>query len=195
MSASLLAACVFAFVASITPGPNNVMLAASGATFGFRRTVPHVLGVFLGFMALQAAVALGLGQVFAASATLQTALKWVGAAYLLWLAWKIGTAGRPAADPDARPLSFLQAAAFQVANPKGWTFAIGVAAIAVDGTTSPAQALAVAALVATIGLPCMAVWAGCGVAVGRWLTSDRALRAFNAAMGIACAASAATIFL
>ena len=115
----LLSLAAFAFVTSITPGPNNLMLMASGANFGVRRTVPHMLGVALGFVFLAVLVGAGLAEVFAAVPQLHTALKVVSVAYLLFLAWRIATAPPPGeAGRAARPMTFLAAAGFQWVNPK-----------------------------------------------------------------------------
>lgn len=122
----LLALVTFAFVTSITPGPNNLMLLASGLNFGVRRTVPHMLGIGIGFTAMVLAVGLGLSGVFRAAPLLYGALKWVGAAYMLWLAWRIAHSGPVGAGAEARgqPMSFLAAAAFQWVNPKAWVMAV-----------------------------------------------------------------------
>src|SRR5215204_1381583 len=128
-----LALVSFAFATSITPGPNNIMLTASGVSFGFVRTIPHMLGIGAGFMALLVAVGLGIGigAIFAAVPQLQTVLKVVGAGYMLWLAWKVDNGGAPgeAADPRSRPMSFWEAAAFQWVNPKAWVMAISAMAV------------------------------------------------------------------
>ena len=125
----LLALAAYAFVTSITPGPNNTMLLASGANFGFWPTVPHLFGINLGFSAMVLAVGLGAGSVFAAFPLLHTVLRWGGTAYLCYLAWKIANSGEMDADGHkATPMTFLQAAAFQWVNPKAWIMAIGAIA-------------------------------------------------------------------
>ena len=128
MSTSLLSAFVlFAFVSSITPGPNNTMLLASGVNFGFRRSMPHALGISIGFMLLVICVGLGLGEVFKVFPWAYTLLRYVGAAYLLYLAWKIANAGgmSDSQDEQGKPMTFLGAAAFQWVNPKAWIMALG----------------------------------------------------------------------
>lgn len=179
----------YAFAASATPGPNNIMLTASGANFGFRRSVPHVLGVAFGFGFMMAVVGLGLGAVFQAAPRLQVGLKILGAAYLLWLAWKIGSAETMAeAKGDARPLSALQAAAFQWVNAKAWMMVVGTMSIyAADGAL--ATVLAIVATVIAIGLVTSAFWAGFGVAMRRFLSTPWRLRAFNIAMAVLLVAS------
>src|SRR3712207_1250882 len=120
-----LALVSFAFVAAMTPGPNNIMLTASGVNFGFARTVPHMLGICAGFVALVLSVGIGVGAAFTTLPALQTVLKVIGAGYMLWLAWKVATAA-PADSDEQRssPLTFWQAVAFQWVNPKGWVMAV-----------------------------------------------------------------------
>ena len=118
----------FTFATSVTPGPNNAMLTASGANFGFRRAVPHMLGIILGFPAMVLAIGLGLGTVFSALPWLHLALKYVGAAYMLYLAWRIATAERGKGAAAAKPISFFEAAGFQWVNPKAWIMGVGALA-------------------------------------------------------------------
>ncbi len=128
---AVVALAVFTFATAFTPGPNNIMVTASGVNFGFARTVPHMAGITIGFMVLLVACAAGLGLVFATVPALQLALKIVGAIYMLWLAWKVANAQPASNEPDdlARPLTFLQAAAFQWVNPKA--VVIGLTAISI----------------------------------------------------------------
>ena len=126
-SSVLLPLAAFIFVSSITPGPNNVMLTASGANFGYQRSVPHMLGISVGATLMLLVVGAGLGAVFARWPQLYTLLQWVGAAYLVWLAWKIATAGRvQTGQAKPQPLNFWQAAAFQWVNPKAWLMSVGI---------------------------------------------------------------------
>ena len=122
---TFLALILFAFTTSITPGPNNMMLFASGVNFGFARTIPHMLGIGAGFLSLLIAVGLGLGALLRSVPVVYTALKFAGGAYLLWVAWKIGTS-RSLSDgkAGAKPMTFLGAAAFQWVNPKAWVMAV-----------------------------------------------------------------------
>jgi threonine/homoserine/homoserine lactone efflux protein len=150
---------LFALVSSITPGPNNTMLLASGVNFGFLRTIPHALGISLGFMLLVVAVGLGLGEIFTAAPWTYTALRWIGAAYLLYLAWCIATSGRmsEAGEHGGTPMTFLGAAAFQWVNPKAWVMAVGAITTYVRVRLGrfrqcPAQCTARAALVAPVQL-------------------------------------------
>ena len=182
----LLSTFAFALSMSGTPGPNNAMVAASGATFGFARTVPHLLGVAVGFPAMLLVVALGAGDVMRAAPLLHEVLKWVGAAYLLWLAFKIATARPFAAASDggirARPLTFLQAALFQWVNPKAWIIALGAIATYTTSSNFTAQAVVLAAIFLMVTVPTLAFWTMTGVGAARLLRTGRALRAFNLVM-------------
>lgn len=176
----LPALALFAFVSSITPGPNNLMLMASGANFGVRRSLPHMLGVGIGFTAMIVAVGLGLAGIFEALPWTHAALEAFAVAYLLWLAWKIGTAhpATPEAPEAARPMTFLQAAAFQWVNPKAWMMVISALTVyAAD--ESFGAVLLVAAIFGAINLPCISVWTMLGQEMRRVLTSPARLRAFN----------------
>ncbi|AZY50280.1 LysE family translocator [Bordetella avium] len=176
---------LFALVSSITPGPNNVMLASSGLTFGFRRTMPHMLGVTIGFSVMILLVGLGLGSLFGQFPWLYTVLKYGGAAYLIYLAWKIANSG-PMEDGSARatPMTFMQAALFQWVNPKAWVMTVGVVA-----TYTPQQGFVANLLVATlvsglINFPSLSVWVSFGMALRRILHRPGAIRAFNISMAI-----------
>ncbi len=191
MSGTTVAAlAAYAFVTSITPGPNNLMLLASGTNFGLRRTLPHLLGISLGFGVMVFGVGLGLTGLFLAFPPLYLAMKVVGAAYLVWLAWRIATAAAPMGESKRRrPMSFLGAAAFQWVNPKAWIMAVGAIS-----NYAPAEAgassLAVIALVyALVNAPSVAVWAAFGAALRNWLIHPRRLRIFNIAMAILLLAS------
>ncbi|MEQ5767577.1 LysE family translocator [Halomonas sp. H33-56] len=188
--AFLLPAALFMVSMTITPGPNNVMLTASGANYGFLRTLPHLFGILGGCFVLFASIALGLGVVFERYPVVQGGLKLVGSLYLLYLAWKIATAPPPDLRVgDARPLSFVQAAAFQFANPKAWVMGIALmAGFLPDGGNLWVNALLLAGVAELVGLPCIALWAGFGTAIGRLLKSDRSWRVFNGVMGALTAA-------
>ena len=159
----LLAATSFACVMSFTPGPNNILLAASGVNFGFVRSIPHILGVKFGFVALLAACALGLGLLFTTYPVAQTALKISGAAYMLWLAWKVANAGSASgASAGNRPISFLQATAFQWVNPKGIVAAVAAVALFIGPDSGdhgfPAAALRLRSLYRPVGHHLDRVW-------------------------------------
>jgi len=182
---------MFAFAFGITPGPNNVMLTASGANFGFRRTLPHITGIVLGFPLMVLAVGLGLGEFFAAFPQVHGVLRVVGVAYLLWLSWKIATAGGGAdAETKTKPLNFLQAAGFQWVNPKAWIIAIGAIATftSVQGDVLQ-QAMMITAVMVAVAIPCAATWAAFGTGIGRLLKSHRARTLFNWSMAALLVAS------
>jgi len=176
-SATLIALTGFAFVTSITPGPNNLMLLASGTNFGWRRSLPHLLGISFGFGVMLALVGLGLGEVFTRRPGLHDGLKWASLAYLLYLAFKVATAAPPSADAGqaaGKPMGFGAAALFQVVNPKAW-------AMALTAVTAYSE-LGVAAMTAVfvlVNLPCCGSWALLGEQMRRWLHRPRALQAFN----------------
>lgn len=188
---------VFAFVTSVTPGPNNVMLTASGANFGFRRSLPHMLGIALGFPAMLIAVGFGAAGILQSSPGLHLTLKWIGAAYLLWLAVAIARAAPPVPGGEAgRPMTMIGAALFQWVNPKAWVMLAGaLPAFTTVGGSLWLEIGAMAACFALACLPSCALWCGFGVAIGRWLESPRALRAFNVAMAALLAASVFALFL
>ena len=179
----------FAFGGTWTPGPNNMMLANSGASFGFRRSVPHALGVAFGFSAMAFCVALGLGEAFQNSALLRETLKWAGAALLLYLSWRVATAGRPGGggDEGGRPFTFLEAAAFQWINPKAWMMAIGVASTYLVGAAPVAEAATIGGAFILSGLTSAHAWAAFGSALRDWLAHGARLRVFNTVMGVALA--------
>jgi threonine/homoserine/homoserine lactone efflux protein len=176
----------FAFVMSITPGPNNLMLLASGANFGLRRSVPHLLGVAVGHSFMILLLGLGLAQAFERIPGFKVALEVVSIAYLLWLAWKLGTATPKTLDaPDSggRPLTFLQAAAFQWVNPKGWAMALtALAAYTTDNSVAAVGVVALAFM--ATNLPCISLWTILGQEMRRVLTSSARLRAFNVTMAV-----------
>lgn len=175
----------FSFASSITPGPNNLMLMASGANYGFRRTVPHLLGVGLGFVFMVLMVGVGLVGVFNAIPASYTVLKVVSVAYLLYLAARIATAAPPSdsARDEGRPFTFLQAAAFQWVNPKAWTMAL--TSVAVYAPSQNLLAVSFVALVfGVINLPCVSAWTVLGEKLRGVLASPRRLRAFNWLMAL-----------
>ena len=181
----LAALALFAFVSSITPGPNNTMLMASGANFGFRASIPHMMGVSGGFLLLVVAVGLELGGLFAAYPELHDVLAVAGGLYLLWLAWKIATSsGLGMGETGARPQTFLQAAAFQWVNPKAWAMALGAVTAYAPRDGYVANILVVSVIFTAINLPCVASWTGFGVGLRRFLDRPAVLRAFNVGMAL-----------
>lgn len=192
---AVLAFALFAFVTSITPGPNNLMLLASGVNYGLRRSLPHILGIGIGFTAMVLAVGLGLAEVFDRLPWMYTVLRWVGAAYLLYLAWSIANSGPPPADvdtgegADARstlarpgPMSFWSAAAFQWVNPKAWVMAVGAFSTYVPAHPSTLLVAGVAVLFGVINIPSVGTWALSGAALRKALQVERTRRLFNIGM-------------
>ena len=180
MSYQLLIALLgFAFVTSVTPGPNNMMLMASGANFGFQRSIPHMLGISLGHALMVFLVGMGLAGAVQAVPGLLTGMKIVSIVYMLWLAWKIAHSAAPGEGKSGgHPFSFLQAAAFQWVNPKAWAMALGAtSAYAPDGSVQ--SYLTVAAVFAAVNLPSVSLWAFAGQAVRQFLTVPARLQAFN----------------
>ncbi|HQY42782.1 MAG TPA: LysE family translocator [Paracoccaceae bacterium] len=184
MIAQTLPALVALAIATLfTPGPNNAMLAASGARFGFRQSVPHALGVALGFPLMLLIVGLVLGELFRTSVLLRETLRWGGAALLFWIAWKVATSGEAhAKQAGERPMTFLGATAFQWINPKGWSMAIAATAQFILPHDPMRTALMVAVIFAIFGLLSSATWVGLGQAISGWLTTAARRRAFNLTM-------------
>jgi len=178
----LLPLFTYSFLMSSTPGPNNLMLTASGANFGYRRSLPHILGIAAGHGPQIYLSCLGLGALFAAHPSLHALLRIAGAAYLVVLAWQLaGSAmGR---QEMARPLSFMQAVSFQAVNPKGWVKAITLATVFMPSGMGVAEGAAlVTAINIAINFPCVSMWALFGVAIRRALTDPRRRRIFNVIM-------------
>jgi len=197
MLETLLPFTLFALSSTLTPGPNNVMLLASGANFGLRATGPHMLGISIGFPVMVFAIGLGLGAVFEQFPELHEILRWAGGAYLLWLAWKIATAaGMGATEKRGKPFTFLQAAGFQWVNPKAWIMAVSAFSVysTPDMATLP-QSLLFGAIFLAISFPSCGIWAAFGSVIGRLLKSPHALRAFNIAMAALLAASVLLLFV
>lgn len=181
---------VFAVATSITPGPNNVMLAATGGNVGFRRGLPHAAGVSLGFALMIFVVAAGLGAVILDNPIVMRLLRYLGIAVLLWLAWKIATAGRAGEGKRERPIGFFGAVAFQWVNPKAWLICAGaVSGFLQAGLGAVPQAAFFALVFIVAGAPCMMLWLGFGAAMQYILRTDRALRIFNVSMGLLLAAT------
>ncbi len=181
----------FAFVSSITPGPNNMMLLASGANFGFRRTVPHMLGISIGHSFMVILLGFGLIQVFEALPAILTVMKVLAVAYLLYLAWMIANAAPKAPhapDTGGRPFTFLQAAAFQWVNPKAWFMALTAITVYATGQ-SLRNVLIVALVFACTNLPSITLWTVLGQQMRRFLTDPGRLRAFNVTMAVLLVAS------
>jgi len=194
---------------SFTPGPNNFMVAASGANFGWRRTLPLYFGIIAGFVSLMLAVGFGLGAVFDRFPILHEILRYVGAAYLIWLGVKIATGWGKKSGPavgaekspandrgSGKPFGFLQGAAFQWINPKAWVLSVGaMAAFTLADRPMAPQVLMIVAVLGALAFPSLGLWLGSGVLVARYLKTERAMRIFNIALGCLCIASVVLIFV
>lgn len=187
----LFALAAYAFVSSITPGPNNFMLLSSGVNFGFVRSIPHMLGIGIGFVVLLLAVGFGLGAVLTTFPALHTGLKIAGGAYLLYLAWKIAMSRsvESGGDGSAQPMTFLQAAAFQWVNPKAWVMAVTAMAVFSNPENPFLSVILIAVVFGIINLPCVSSWAGFGMALRGFLSDPARLKWFNIGMGVLLAAT------
>jgi len=178
-------------VGVVTPGPNNLMVLASGANWGLFRTLPHIAGISIGFPVMVAAVGLGFGAVFDVLPQLRDILKIVAFAFLLWLAWRIARAGRPdAIGSRARPLSFIEAAVFQWVNPKAWAIVFAAVALFADGAGN--QLVEVGLAAAAFGFVCVPngiIWTLFGSAISRFLSDDTKRSRFNVTMAVLLVAS------
>lgn len=182
---TFLALVLFAFTTSITPGPNNMMLFASGVNFGFRRTIPHMLGIGMGFFILLLAVGLGLGALLHMVPALYTALKFAGGAYLVWIAWKIATSRSLSEGKSGlKPMSFFGAAAFQWVNPKAWVMAVTAMATYTNSELYLVSVLLVGFAFAVVNIPSVSTWAGFGSALREWLSDPVRLKWFNITMAV-----------
>jgi threonine/homoserine/homoserine lactone efflux protein len=189
---------IFALVMAFTPGPNNVMLASSGARFGMARTVPHLIGVMVGFPVMLLLVGLGLASILLASPLLQLAMKTISCAYLLWLCFQIaGSASGIKDGAEGKPLTILQAAAFQWINPKAWLMAVGAisAYTAGQGDHLYLQVGIIALITLIVTLASTWTWTAFGAGIRRYLRSARALKLFNLAMALALLASVLPILV
>lgn len=190
MDAALWSLTGFAVVMYITPGPNNAMLASSGANHGFRATIPHMLGIAAGFSLMLVLVDAGLGGILLATPWLLPIMRWGGAIWMLYLAWKIATAPPPGASGSGRVLGFFGAVAFQWVNPKGWLIALAVASEFTSADRPLGQQLLQIGLVfGAVSIPCMLPWVLLGTGIRAWLRSHSRLRLFNLAMAALLVAS------
>jgi threonine/homoserine/homoserine lactone efflux protein len=187
----ILSLIAFAFVTAMTPGPNNTVLLTSGVNFGFNRTRPHVLGVTIGFTIMILAVGLGIGRIFTAFPPLYSGLRIVSVVYLMWLAWRVATAGtsNPVVTDEARPMTFFEAALFQWVNPKGWMVALSVAANYVSLENLWADLMALSAIFLVVSLISTTSWAFFGTSLRPLLQDPKSVRIFNVAMAVALVAS------
>jgi threonine/homoserine/homoserine lactone efflux protein len=186
----------YSLVMSITPGPNNVMLTASGATFGFRKTVPHILGVLAGFSVVLFGVCAGLDVVFTRWPQLQTVLRWAGAAYLVYLGWRILRSGEAQATESRKPLTALEAAGFQFLNPKAWMMTLTAAAMFLPRELGLlAGSSYMVGVMAVTNLPCITVWALFGSSMRGFLARSAGRLAFNIVLALALVATGIAMVL
>lgn len=194
---SLLPLATFAFVSSITPGPNNIMLTSSGILFGFVRSIPHMLGVTFGFGVMLVLCAAGIGTLVLAVPAIHVLLKAAGSAYLLYLAWQLRSmAFRMDERTSAKPMSFFGAALFQFANPKAWVMAVTGASAFLPLMQPVWFAIALFCIVfCAINLPCVGVWAGTGAMLRHYLDHAVWKRVFSAVMVLLTTYSAVAIWM
>lgn len=196
LTAELFTALIaFAFVSSITPGPNNLMLMTSGTNFGFVRTIPHMLGVSIGFTLMIVLVGVELAKIFELYPLAYLILKYASCAYLLWLAWKIATSpppapgSKPGIADKARPMTFIQAALFQWVNPKAWTMALTAVSAYTLPTDPVVSLMIVAAVFGAVNLPSVSSWTLLGMQLRRFLSDPLKLRIFNVTMALTLVAT------
>jgi threonine/homoserine/homoserine lactone efflux protein len=206
-SDQLLALSVFAAVSSGTPGPNNLMILTSGVNFGMKRSIPHLMGITLGFCFMIFCVGMGLQTMFSVVPQLEMILRYVGTVYLLWLAWKIANSGPissgsgDAKSSDAKPMGFWAATAFQWVNPKAWFMAISAittyasTAASAEVGSKLVQVLLVVLVFGIINLPLVACWGWFGSAMRRFLQDPKNLKIFNVTMAVLLIASLYPIVL
>jgi threonine/homoserine/homoserine lactone efflux protein len=169
-----------AMVAGWTPGPNNALVATSGAQYGFRRTLPHVTGIGIGFPFMMFCVSLGLGALFQQSVLLREGLRILGIVVLIWFAWKVATAGKPNSQSGkGRPFTFVESAAFQWINPKGWIMAISISSQFADPNKPVYSSFMIAMVFVFVGFTSASGWTLFGTGMQRWLTTERRANLFN----------------
>jgi threonine/homoserine/homoserine lactone efflux protein len=194
----LLAFSLFTLTGAITPGPNNMIATVSGATFGFRRTLPQMLGVTVGYPLMVAALGLGLGEVFKYLPWLHGAMRYIGAAFLLYLAWKLVRANAPEAAGSVKPVGFLEAVVFQWLNPKAWSIVLGaIAAFTTPGLTGSAFVWEIAVFTvvsALITFPSLTIWCLFGVAISSALKDEKKRRVVNYSLAAILVLSIAFLF-
>jgi len=184
-SDTLLALILYFFAISIKPGPNNLMLLASGTNFCMKRTIPHAFGIGFGFVVMTILVGLGMGVIEQLLPGFSIALRILSLIYLVWLAWRLATSGSlSAVDGDAKPMGFIAASLFQWINRKAWAMALTAMAIYTSPENHMMSVFMVELIFEAVGLPCMFVWAGFGVALRGFLSVPARLRAFNIVMAL-----------
>ena len=188
---------LFSISMTITPGPNNVMVTASGVNFGYKKTLPHILGITFGFPVMIVLIGLGLGSVFKSFPVIHHILKYIGATYLLYLAWKIATFSSVNNNGDRnKPFTFWQAVIFQWVNPKAWVIAVGaIATFTSVGRDVFGEVLLIAFVFCIICFPCVSLWAFLGTNIKRLLTTDYYRKVFNISMAVLLVISLLPAFL
>jgi len=186
----------YSFVMSITPGPNNVMLTASGANFGFRKTIPHILGIVAGFSVVLFGVCAGLDVVFTRWPAIQSVLRWVGATYLVYLGWRILRSGEAQDAQSRKPLTALEAAGFQFLNPKAWMMTLTAAAMFLPRELGVLTASSyMVGIMAVTNLPCITVWALFGSSMRGFLAKPAGRMTFNIVLSLALVATGIAMVL
>jgi len=188
---------LFSISMTITPGPNNVMVTASGVNFGYKKTLPHILGITFGFPVMIVLIGLGLGSVFKSFPVIHHILKYIGATYLLYLAWKIATFSSVNNNGDRnKPFTFWQAVIFQWVNPKAWVIAVGATATFTSvGRDVFLEVLLIAFVFCIICFPCVSLWTFLGTNIKRLLTTDYYRKVFNISMAFLLVLSLLPVFL
>jgi len=185
-----LALLLFSFVSSVTPGPNNIMLLASGVNFGFKKTIPHMFGIAFGFGLLLLGVGLGLKELFEQVPSVQFIIKILGVVYMVYLAWQIANSGPvEAGEAGGKPMTFLAAAAFQWVNPKAWVMAIYAMTVFTGEPDFLTSVLIVTGAFVVVNFPSVSIWCGFGVALREFLSDPKKLRVFNIIMALLLIAS------
>ncbi len=185
-----LALLLFSFVSSVTPGPNNIMLLASGVNFGFKKTIPHMFGIAFGFGLLLLGVGLGLKELFEQVPSVQLIIKILGVVYMVYLAWQIANSGPvEAGEAGGKPMTFLAAAAFQWVNPKAWVMAIYAMTVFTGEPDFLTSVLIVTGAFVVVNFPSVSIWCGFGVALREFLSDPKKLRVFNIIMALLLIAS------
>jgi len=181
-----IAVLFFAFSTTVTPGPNNVMIMSSGVNYGVRASMPHYLGICLGFPLMVLLVGFGFGAIFERFPNLHQLIKIIGVVYLLWLAWRIGSAAPKAIEKgEQKPFSFFQAALFQWVNGKAWVMASGAVAAFTSVTGDPWwQVISITLAFLLVSFPCVGVWLVFGALLRKVLTQPLMQRIFNIAMAL-----------
>lgn len=187
---NIVAIFLFTFSSTLTPGPNNLMIMNSGLNYGLKKSMPHYLGICLGFPLMVMIVGLGFGAVFTQYAWIKSVLKWLGAIYMLYLAWRIAVSVVHVND-SARtaPLSFWEAATFQWVNPKAWIMAVSTISLFTFSTHPFSNAAIITFIFLLVCLPCIGIWLVFGTVLQRILKEEKHQRWFNYLMATALAAS------